>query len=138
MNSIELELLGDIKGKNILHLQCHFGQDTMTLSRMGAKATGVDLSDRAIDRATEFAKKLNLDTTFICCDIYDAPNYLDEKFDFVFNHLDTSKITGKVNLPMYLKETVSDVYYRKNPESKKATEHTGAGVKKKWLARPAC
>ncbi|MDI9861100.1 DUF5686 and carboxypeptidase-like regulatory domain-containing protein [Flectobacillus roseus] len=41
------------------------------------------------------------------------------KFDFVFNHLDTSKITGKVTLPMYLKETISDVYYRKNPESKK-------------------
>lgn len=42
-----------------------------------------------------------------------------KKFDFVFNHLDTSKITGKVNLPMYLKETVSDLYYRKNPETKK-------------------
>ncbi len=41
------------------------------------------------------------------------------KFDFVFNHLDTSQITGKVNLPMYLKETVSDVYFRKQPESKK-------------------
>ncbi len=41
------------------------------------------------------------------------------KFDFVFNHLDTSQITGKVNLPMYLKETISDVFYRKAPESKK-------------------
>ena len=39
LNSIELELLGDISGKKILHLQCHFGQDTMTFSRMGAKAT---------------------------------------------------------------------------------------------------
>jgi hypothetical protein len=42
-----------------------------------------------------------------------------KKFDFVFDHLDTSKITGKVNLPMYLKETASDVYFRKNPTSKK-------------------
>jgi Family of unknown function (DUF5686)/CarboxypepD_reg-like domain len=42
-----------------------------------------------------------------------------KKFDFVFNHLDTSQITGKVNLPMYLKETVSDVYFRKSPETKK-------------------
>lgn len=41
------------------------------------------------------------------------------KFDFVFNHLDTSQITGKVNLPMYLKETISDVFFRKSPESKK-------------------
>ncbi|MEA5258516.1 DUF5686 family protein [Arcicella aquatica] len=42
-----------------------------------------------------------------------------KKFDFVFNHLDTSQITGKVNLPMYLKETISDVYYKKSPENKK-------------------
>ena len=54
-----------------------------------------------------------------------------KKFDFVFNHLDTSKITGKVNLPMYLKETISDVYFRKNPENKKeittAERMTGLG-----------
>ena len=41
--SIELELLGDVGGKEILHPQCHFGQDTLSLARMGAKATGVDL-----------------------------------------------------------------------------------------------
>ncbi|MDH4462138.1 MAG: DUF5686 family protein [Flectobacillus sp.] len=54
-----------------------------------------------------------------------------KKFDFVFNHLDTSKVTGKVSLPMYLKETISDVYFRKNPESKKeittAERMTGLG-----------
>lgn len=42
LNSIELELLGDIKDKKILHLQCHFGQDSISLSRMGAKVTGID------------------------------------------------------------------------------------------------
>lgn len=89
LNSIELELLGDVKGKNILHLQCHFGQDTMTFSRMGAKAKGVDLSDNAIERAREFASKLNLDTTFVCCDIYDAPQFIDEKFDIVFTSYGT-------------------------------------------------
>ena len=89
LNSIELELLGDIKGKKILHLQCHFGQDTMTLSRMGAKAIGVDLSDKAIERAIEINKKLNLDATFVCCDIYDAPNHLNEKFDIVFTSYGT-------------------------------------------------
>src|SRR5690606_5045502 len=41
LNSIELELLGDVYGKSILHLQCHFGQDTLSLSRMGAKVTGI-------------------------------------------------------------------------------------------------
>ena len=34
---IELELLGNVNGKRILHLQCHFGQDTLSLARMGAK-----------------------------------------------------------------------------------------------------
>lgn len=89
LNTIELELLGDVSGKRILHLQCHFGQDTMSLSRMGAKATGIDLSDRAIERAQEFASKLNLDTTFVCCDVYDAAKYINEKFDIVFTSYGT-------------------------------------------------
>ena len=51
LKSIELDLLGDVSGKSILHLQCHFGQDTLSLSRMGAKVTGIDLSDKAIKMA---------------------------------------------------------------------------------------
>lgn len=89
LQAIELELLGDVKGKKILHLQCHFGQDTLSLARLGANVTGVDLSDKAINRAQEFAEKLNIDATFICCDIYDAPNYLNEKFDLVFTSYGT-------------------------------------------------
>ena len=89
LNAIELELLGDVKGKKILHLQCHFGQDTMTFARMGASAIGVDLSDKAVERATEFAHQLNLDATFVCCDIYDAPKHIDEKFDIVFTSYGT-------------------------------------------------
>lgn len=89
LNAIELELLGTISEKRILHLQCHFGQDTMTFSRMGAKATGIDLSDKAIDKGKELAQKLQLNTTFICCDIYDTPKYIDEKFDIVFTSYGT-------------------------------------------------
>lgn len=89
LQTIELELLSDIKGKKVLHLQCHFGQDTLSLARLGAIVTGVDLSDKAIVRAKEFAKKLDIDATFICCDIYDAPKYLDEKFDIVFTSYGT-------------------------------------------------
>ncbi|MEN8250545.1 MAG: class I SAM-dependent methyltransferase [Bacteroidota bacterium] len=84
LNSIELELLGDIKGKSVLHLQCHFGQDTISLTRMGAKATGVDLSDKAIEKAKGLAKTTNSDAQFICCNIYDLPDLLEEKFDLVF------------------------------------------------------
>ena len=89
LNSIELELLGDVKDKKILHLQCHFGQDTLSLARLGAKVTGIDLSDKAIERAKDLAKELHLDATFICCDIYETANYLDEKFDIVFTSYGT-------------------------------------------------
>ncbi|WP_395053559.1 class I SAM-dependent methyltransferase [Flavobacterium sp.] len=89
LNAIELELLRDISNKKILHLQCHFGQDTLSLARLGAKVTGIDLSDKAIEKAKEFADKLNIDATFICCDIYDTPKFLDEKFDIVFTSYGT-------------------------------------------------
>ncbi len=84
LNSIELDLLGDIRGKKILHLQCHFGMDTLSLARMGAHVTGVDLSNKAIDKAKELNIQLNLDANFICCNIYDLPQYLNEQFDIVF------------------------------------------------------
>jgi 2-polyprenyl-3-methyl-5-hydroxy-6-metoxy-1,4-benzoquinol methylase len=84
LNSIELELLGDVKGKSILHLQCHFGQDTISLARLGANVTGVDLSDKAIDSANNLAKEANVEASFICCDIYDLPNHLNKKYDIVF------------------------------------------------------
>jgi len=89
LNEIELNLLGEIKGKTILHLQCHFGQDTISLGRLGAKVTGVDLSDKAIDKAKELAEKLKVDADFICCDIYDIPNHLNRQFDIVFTSYGT-------------------------------------------------
>ncbi len=84
LNEIELHLLGDIKGKKILHLQCHFGQDTISLSRLGAEVTGVDLSDEAIKQARLLAEQTGATTQFVCCDIYDLPNHLDDKFDIVY------------------------------------------------------
>jgi len=84
LNNIELDLLGDINGKRILHLQCHFGQDTISLAREGAKATGVDLSDKAIQKAKEIAEECEVNANFICCDIFDLPNHLDGQFDIVY------------------------------------------------------
>ena len=89
LNTIELDLLGDLKGKTILHLQCHFGQDTISLSRLGAEATGVDFSDKAIDSAKELAINTHAAASFICCDIYDLPKYLNKQFDFVFTSYGT-------------------------------------------------
>ena len=89
LNSIELDLLGDVKGKTILHLQCHFGQDTISLSRLGAEVTGIDLSDKAIQSAQQIAKDTHSNANFICCDIYDLPNHLDKQFDIVFTSYGT-------------------------------------------------
>lgn len=84
LKDIELNLLGDIRGKSILHLQCHFGQDSISLSRLGAAVTGVDLSDKAIDSAIDIARQTNSSAKFICGDVYDLPAHLDEQFDYVF------------------------------------------------------
>jgi 2-polyprenyl-3-methyl-5-hydroxy-6-metoxy-1,4-benzoquinol methylase len=84
LNAIELELLGDLSGKSVLHLQCHFGQDSISLARLGAEVTGVDLSDKAIANAKQLAKETKSNTDFICCDIYELPKYLNRQFDVVF------------------------------------------------------
>jgi SAM-dependent methyltransferase len=84
LNEIELGLLGDVKGKNILHLQCHFGQDTLSLARLGARATGVDFSGEAIKKAEELNAQLGLNCKFICTDIYELPTKLGEQFDIVY------------------------------------------------------
>ncbi len=89
LHDIELNLLGNISGKTVLHLQCHFGQDSLSLTRLGARVTGVDLSDEAITRATALAASLQLDAEFICCNIYDLPEFLDKQFDIVFTSYGT-------------------------------------------------
>lgn len=89
LNEIEMNLLGNLKGKSILHLQCHFGQDTISLSRLGAEVIGVDLSDKAIETAQQLATDVNSNTQFICSDVYDLPNHLDKKFDIVYTSYGT-------------------------------------------------
>ncbi len=89
LNSIELALLGDLTNKTILHLQCHFGQDTISLSRLGAEVTGVDFSNKAIEKAKKMATATNSKATFICCDIYDLPEHLDNQFDIIFTSYGT-------------------------------------------------
>jgi SAM-dependent methyltransferase len=89
LNDIELRLLGDLADKEVLHLQCHFGQDSLSMSRMGARVTGVDLSDKAIEAARELSLKTGAPADFICCDLYDLPQHLDHSFDLVFSSYGT-------------------------------------------------
>lgn len=89
LNEIELELLGDVRGKKVLHLQCHFGQDTISLARLGAIVTGVDISDRAIVKAHELAGQCGVQCRFVCADVYGSTNFIEDKFDIVFTSYGT-------------------------------------------------
>ncbi|MFY8020812.1 MAG: class I SAM-dependent methyltransferase [Bacteroidia bacterium] len=89
LKEIELALLGDIQGKKILHLQCHFGQDTLSLARMGAEVTGIDLSDKAIEKAKEISSAMKIPCGFVCTDVYSVPDVITEQFDMVFTSYGT-------------------------------------------------
>ncbi len=84
LTEIERDALGDVSGKTLLHLQCHFGQDTLSWERKGATVTGIDFSTAAIAKAREIRDKLGLTATFIESNVYDLPNHLQGTFDFVF------------------------------------------------------
>lgn len=84
LNHIELELLGDIQDKKILHLQCHFGMDSISLAKRGAKATAIDLSDKAISRAKQLNEKMGTDVKFLQSDVYQLSDILEDEFDIVF------------------------------------------------------
>ncbi len=89
LNEIEQSILGDIKGQSLLHLQCHFGQDSISLSRQGAKVSAVDFSDQAISKANELAKITGQSVNFICSDIYALPENHQGQYDIVFTSYGT-------------------------------------------------
>lgn len=82
--SIEQEEVGDVQGKRLLHLMCHFGMDTLSWGRRGATATGVDISDSSIKLAKKLSKEINVPATFISSDVYELPKVLEKKFDIIF------------------------------------------------------
>ena len=87
LTDIEIDEIGTVAGKSLLHLQCHFGMDTMSWARLGAEATGVDLSDASIDLANGLNNELGLGARFIRSNVYDLPEVLDEEFDVVYTAL---------------------------------------------------
>ncbi|SDX47559.1 Methyltransferase domain-containing protein [Lutibacter oricola] len=84
LNDLELKEVGDVKGKSLLHLQCHFGQDTLSWERLGANCTGIDISIEGVKKARELNKLLNLKATFIESNLYDVPQNVEGQFDIVF------------------------------------------------------
>ncbi len=84
LNSIELEALSDVKNRSLLHLQCHFGQDSLSWAKLGAKVTGIDFSPKAVSVARNLALELELEARFIQSDVFDLKNQLEGQFDIVF------------------------------------------------------
>lgn len=85
LTPVELEELGDVRGKTLLHLQCHFGMDTLNWARLGATVTGLDFSLPAIERARQLATEIGMeDARFVHANVYDAASILDETFDIVY------------------------------------------------------
>jgi SAM-dependent methyltransferase len=75
---------GDVRGKSLLHLQCHFGMDTIRWARHGATVTGVDFSAEAIAAAGALAARMGVPATFVHSDVYELPARLEGRFDVVF------------------------------------------------------
>ena len=89
LNHYELNALGDVSNKTLLHLQCHFGQDTLSWARMGAMATGIDLSDEGIKLAKKLNEELKQNANFVCCNVLDVSKHISEKFDIIFTSYGT-------------------------------------------------
>ncbi len=82
---LEMEEVGDVRGKSLLHLQCHFGMDTLNWARLGAAVTGLDFSLPAIEQARSLALQVGVtDATFVQSDLYEAHSAITERFDIVY------------------------------------------------------
>ena len=86
LSRVELEEVGDVGGRSLLHLQCHFGLDTLSWARLGATATGVDFSGPAIEIARSLSAETGIPARFVQSNVYDLPQTLGEPaaFDVVF------------------------------------------------------
>lgn len=84
LHPIELGELPDVDGLSLLHLQCHFGMDTLILARKGARVTGLDYAPAAIGKARWLAQQAGIDARFVEGDLYAAPTLIEGPFDAVF------------------------------------------------------
>lgn len=80
----ELELLGDLTGQRLVHLQCNCGQDSVSLAGLGATVTGVDISDAALAEAEALATAVGLDIAWHRSDVVAWMEETEERFDVAF------------------------------------------------------
>jgi SAM-dependent methyltransferase len=87
LRALEVEDLGDVRGKELIHLQCHFGADTLSWARLGANVVGLDFSVPAIRAANDLARAIGLEAqaSFVVSDVYDARIAVSgRRFDIVY------------------------------------------------------
>jgi len=84
LRAYELEDVGPVRGKELLHLQCHFGMDALSWAKRGARVTGLDFSAPAIAAARRLADAMGVRATFLVANVYDAPKVLRRRFDVVY------------------------------------------------------
>jgi SAM-dependent methyltransferase len=85
LDPIVLGEIGDVRGRRLLHLQCHFGLDTLSLARLGAEVTGLDFSPKAIAAAETLAREAGIDARFICARVDEARAKAGTGYDVVFS-----------------------------------------------------
>ena len=86
----DVQLLGDVRGRSLLHLQCNSGQDTLSIANhLGATVTGVDISDEAIDFARKLSDESGIPATFVRADIYDFFEQNTAQFDVAYSSYGT-------------------------------------------------
>ena len=88
LRSFEPEEIGDVRGLTLVHLQCHFGLDTLSWARLGARVTGLDFSAPAMAFAAELADRAGLDAEWVVSDVMRADEALGgRRFDVVYTGL---------------------------------------------------
>jgi SAM-dependent methyltransferase len=83
----EPDLVGPVDGLDLVHLQCHMGMDTLSWARRGARVTGLDFSEPAIEVARGLAEQIGVHARFEVADVYDAVEVLDADFDLTYQSL---------------------------------------------------
>lgn len=87
LQPFEVDEVGPVRGLELVHLQCHFGLDTMSWARLGARVTGLDFSVPAVEAARSIAAECGIDARFVAANVYDALDVLDHRYDVVYVNL---------------------------------------------------
>jgi SAM-dependent methyltransferase len=84
LSDLDLREVGQVQGKTLLHLMCHFGLDSLSWAKLGARVTGIDFSEASITAAKNLAAAREISVEFLCCNVYHLPDRLAGQFDIVY------------------------------------------------------